>query len=364
MAERTAEVIHIPELDGVRGLAVLFVLLLHFHDPFQQGRPLGLLSDVIARGYTGVDMFFVLSGFLITSILISTRHASNYFQAFYARRSLRIFPLAFLWIALFYWIALPLAHRHGQLPKLPESEQIWYWLFLGNWRQGLGLNDGATLGHFWSLGIEEQFYLLFSLIARYLRAERLYAVCIALILSSVALRALFAWDNPYAWRITFLQLDPIALGALLACSGKALQWASRWRWPLMLIGVLGLAFPLPAGMPILAGSIGAAGLVAAAATRVVPLLRWPVLRSCGKYSYGMYVLHPAWIAAVLAKRYPGSRAVMLGVLVLGPLLSYAMAVVSWNVLEKHFLKMKRYFPYKTEAGAGGRQGEPEIVVSG
>ena len=106
MEERKAELHHIPELDGVRGIAILAVLLLHFHAPFQATRPLGLLSDIIARGYTGVDMFFVLSGFLITSILISTRGASNYFRAFYARRSLRIFPLAFFMIALLYWICL------------------------------------------------------------------------------------------------------------------------------------------------------------------------------------------------------------------------------------------------------------------
>jgi len=350
MKESRAQLHHIPELDGVRGIAVLAVMFLHFHAPYIAARPLGVLSDIIGRGYTGVDIFFVLSGFLITSILISTRGASNYFSAFYARRSLRIFPLAFVTIALFYWLALPFAHRHGLLLKLPESEQVWYWLFLGNWRQGLGFNDGAELGHFWSLAIEEQFYLMFSLLARYLPRRSLAAVSAGLAVLSIGLRFVVAATghtlDGQAWRLTILHLDPIALGALLACSGGFLAWAGRWRWPLMVLGVAGLFLPLPAGLQILAGGIGATGLVATAATRGAALLRNPVLRSCGKYSFAMYVVHPAWVVAPLAKKYPHSTALMLGALVLGPVVSYGMAVVSWNVLEKHFLRLKGRFPYR------------------
>ena len=121
--QRRASLHHIPELDGVRGLAILIVLLLHFHAPFEAWHPLGPVSTLLMHGDSGVDIFFVLSGFLITSILISTRGATNYFRAFYARRALRIFPLAFATIAAFYWIALPMLHRHGELLKLPEAEQ-------------------------------------------------------------------------------------------------------------------------------------------------------------------------------------------------------------------------------------------------
>jgi len=349
MAERQAERHYVPELDGVRGIAILAVLLLHFHDPFQAWRPLGILSDVIARGFTGVDIFFVLSGFLITSILISTRGASNYFRAFYARRALRIFPLAFFLIALFYWIALPFAHRHGLLPKLPESEQIWYWLFLGNWRQGLGLNDGAELGHFWSLAIEEQFYLMFSVFARFLHARWLAVVSLGLAVVSITLRIVASatghGGDPEIWRLTFLHMDPIALGAMLACSARFLAWSSRWRWAMIAAGVLGLALPLPDGLGILAGGVGATGLVAMAATRGAALLRTPLLRSCGKYSYAMYVLQPVWIVAPLAKKHPHSFPLMLASLLLGPLVTYGLALISWNLLEMPFLRLKKRFPY-------------------
>ncbi len=350
MGEQKAELHHIPELDGIRGIAILAVLLLHFHAPFAASRPLGILTDIIARGFTGVDMFFVLSGFLITSILISTRGASNYFRAFYARRSLRIFPLAFCMIALLYWIALPFAHRHGLLPKLPESEQIWYWLFLGNWRQGLGFNDGGELGHFWSLAIEEQFYLMFSVFARFLHARWLAMVSLALALLSITLRVVVTsaghGEHPEIWRLTFLHLDPVALGALLACSARFLAWSSRWRWVLIAAGIVGLTLPLPDGLAILAGGVGATGLIAMAATRGSALLRKPLLRSCGKYSYAMYVLQPAWIAAPLAKKHPHSFPVMLACLILGPLVTYGLALLSWNLLEKHFLRLKKFFAYQ------------------
>jgi peptidoglycan/LPS O-acetylase OafA/YrhL len=291
----------------------------------------------------------VLSGFLITSILLSTRGASNYFSAFYARRALRIFPLAFFAIAMLYWVALPVLHRHGQLPKLPESEQVWYWLFLGNWRQGLGFNDGAELGHFWTLAIEEQFYLVFAVAARYLDGRRLAFLCIALALSSILLRVLVVvtghGHNLEIWRLTILQLDPIALGALLACSGRFLAWSSRWRWPLMIIGITGLFVPLPPGTTILAGGIAATGLVAMAATRSVPFLRNRTLVNCGKYSYAMYVLHPFWLVGHIAKHHPHSMGLILCSLIAGPVISYWIAVLSWNVLEKQFLRFKKNFPY-------------------
>jgi len=368
--QQTGDTQHIPELDGIRGMAVLFVMFFHFHAVYLATRPLGFLSDLIARGGVGVDIFFVLSGFLITSILLSTRSAGNYFQAFYGRRSLRIFPLAFVAIALFYWVAVPFLHRHGMLPKLPESEQIWYWLFLGNWRQGLQLNDGAELGHFWSLCIEEQFYILFALVVRYVPRRRIVWVTVGIIVGSALLRAAVTilyglGPEGVRVRLTPLHLDPIALGALLACSGSFLAWAARWRWPLLALGVLGLTLHLPLGLGILSSGLGAAGLIAMAVTRPVGVFRMKWLRSCGKYSYAMYVLHPFSIVAPLYKKHPGSAGLMWAALLIGPLVSYAIAVVSWNLLEKHFLALKRYFPYKLNPAAPGLDpNEPQIVVAG
>jgi peptidoglycan/LPS O-acetylase OafA/YrhL len=165
-------------------------------------------------------------------------------------------------------------------------------------------------------------------------------------------------------RLTPLHLEPLALGALLASSGAFLAWAARWRWPLLLLGVAGLWAPLPAGLGILTSGLGASGLVAMAVTRPLPALRVHWLRRCGKYSYAMYLLQPAWIVPALYKKHPHSAALMLGALIAGPLVTYAMAVVSWNVLEKRMLALKRYFPYRLDSANDQLdRNEPHVVVA-
>src|ERR1035441_9132865 len=118
----------VEELNGVRGIAVLMVLLLHFG-----GRPPGvprLFTAPFALGWSGVDLFFVLSGFLITGILLDTRRATNYFSSFYARRILRIFPLYFLSVFVYFHVALPTAHRYGAWLSSSNAPAIWYWCYL------------------------------------------------------------------------------------------------------------------------------------------------------------------------------------------------------------------------------------------
>ena len=251
MRSAPIEIHRIAELDGIRGIAVLSVVLLHFHAPFADSRPLGLLSTVLDRGWIGVDIFFVLSGYLITSILMATRDATNYFSAFYARRAVRIFPLYIVALAVFFWVLLPIEHRHGLATGFPQMEQIWYWLFLGNWRQGLGYNDGAGVGHFWSLAIEEQFYLAFSFVVLWVSGRGLVRVCAGMIALSIVLRIGLAATGhlpDMALRLTVLHLDPIAMGALLAASARAREFASRWWLVLIAAGLAGVFLALPAGL--------------------------------------------------------------------------------------------------------------------
>jgi peptidoglycan/LPS O-acetylase OafA/YrhL len=345
-----AKLHHIPELDGIRGIAVLAVVLLHFYAPFSTGNPWGTLSMFFMGGWAGVELFFVLSGYLITSILLATRDAENYFSAFYARRSLRIFPLYFLVVGGYFGIMLPLAHRHGLVTGFHTSEQVWYWTFLGNWRQGLGYNDGAEVAHFWSLAIEEQFYLVFALVVMLCRRKSLVRVCVTMITTSILLRiavGLSGQPSPMMWRITVLHLDPIAMGALLACSPKLRQLAAKWWSVLLVIGVLGIYLPTPMGLGITAAGLGGSGLVALACAKMVPLLRMAWLRSLGKYSYGMYVLH-AFVASEvvhIAKRHHETWFVV-GSLILGPAVSFGLAWVSWHLLEDRFQRMKARFPYR------------------
>jgi peptidoglycan/LPS O-acetylase OafA/YrhL len=350
LSSAKAELHRIPELDGIRGIAVLAVVVLHFNAPFAAGRPLGPLSTVLMGGWVGVDIFFVLSGYLITSILIATRSAENYFRAFYARRALRILPLYCVALAAYFWVVLPLAHRHGLVTGFREQEQVWYWTFLGNWRQGLGYNDGAGVAHFWSLAIEEQFYVLFSVLVMYVAGRRLVKMGVGMVATSMLLRAVLAGMGlltAMSLRLTVLHLDPIAMGALLASSSRARAFASRWWLAMIAIGCVAIFLPLPAGLSITAAGLGAAGAVGRACSQPVPLLRMGVLRSLGKYSYAMYVIHDFLAGAVanLAKRHQGFG-FMLACLIGGPLVSYGLAWLSWQVLEGPIQQLKTRFPYR------------------
>jgi peptidoglycan/LPS O-acetylase OafA/YrhL len=154
---------YIPELDGLRGLAIILVVLFHARpEQASEFAPLPFLYTLLNLGPSGVDLFFVLSGFLITGILLSTKDASprNYFWSFYARRILRIFPLYILAVAGFFYGLLPYLHSRGELLNVSRSEQFWFWTYLMNWRDAAGFRIINALGHFWSLGVEEQFYLI------------------------------------------------------------------------------------------------------------------------------------------------------------------------------------------------------------
>src|SRR5208282_4829571 len=124
---------------------------------------LRMVWGLASFGWSGVDLFFVLSGFLITSILLNTKESPQYFKSFYGRRAVRIFPLYFTCLFLCY--SVPAVH--SALGSPDKANQIWFWTYLANWKIGLWRQDAATCGaliHFWSLCVEEQFYLIWPLV--------------------------------------------------------------------------------------------------------------------------------------------------------------------------------------------------------
>ena len=157
-----------PALDGLRGLAVTMVFLEHYGGGAHGGAALKAFNQIRSHMDAGVDIFFVLSGFLITGILFDTKHDSRFFARFFARRSLRIFPVVYL---LFILLALltPVLHYRW------KAEQAWFLIYLGNF---FGNADPAlyalksstwnasevTFSHLWSLCVEEQFYLVWPLV--------------------------------------------------------------------------------------------------------------------------------------------------------------------------------------------------------
>ena len=350
LKEKNEMLPHIPELDGVRGIAILVVLITHFYDPVQAAAPFGSLTRVISHGGAGVDLFFVLSGFLITGILVSTKDAVNYFRAFYARRAVRIFPLYIVVVFFFFYVAVPISQHYGKDMWVQPREQIWYWLFLANWRHALGYNDGAQLAHFWSLAIEEQFYLGWSLVVWFASRRSMPMISLGVILAVVIGRTVAAAHGVsglFLYFSTVTRLDSLAFGALLSVSLRTREFFGRFAF-LILPGCIVLVLVgMPLQVTMLLYGIGSAALVGLATTRAVPLLRMRWLRTFGKYSYGLYVLHYLFHGLfVLGVGYMKPLPFAVLSITFGIALSFGAAWVSWKVLETPFLKLKKRYKYR------------------
>src|ERR1700733_5103315 len=217
----------IPELDGLRGIAILFVLAFHFLQFFQSHgsyMPGHLVVHLIGMGWTGVDLFFVLSGFLIGGILLDARASPTYFRTFYARRFFRIIPLYYAWIGLY--VVLLLGVLRGWLTSYSAIPERWvsaliHFFFLQNILRVPHTPLGeAWLGHLWSLAIEEQFYLLIPLVVWFLTRPRLVVFLCAAIVGAPILRlevVLHVPSHPAApYLLTPCRADSVALGVLLA----------------------------------------------------------------------------------------------------------------------------------------------------
>jgi peptidoglycan/LPS O-acetylase OafA/YrhL len=174
---------HIPALDGLRGTAIILVILCHCY--IFEGLDAYFASTVpllrIAQfGWCGVELFFVLSGFLITSILFNTKQSPSYFKSFYGRRALRIFPLYFAVLLVFYYGP----HSFFHVYRFEPSHKIWFFTYLANWKLGFWPVHELTL--FWSLCVEEQFYLIWPLVV-WVTAKRAFPwMCLGVIAASLA----------------------------------------------------------------------------------------------------------------------------------------------------------------------------------
>jgi peptidoglycan/LPS O-acetylase OafA/YrhL len=339
---------YIPELQGLRGLAVLAVVLYHCH-PRLQGTWLYYPS---LWGWAGVNLFFVLSGFLITSILLEARDKPHYFRNFYARRALRIWPVYLLVLALCYanapwFIGLPV------VAALKTASWWAYLLFLQNL---FHLALPPAIGQTWSLAIEEQYYFVWAPVIRLLRPPwMLAAVSIAALVGCPLLRMLhFAWLTPTH---TLIHLDGIALGSLLALALYTSHLSRRaWLW----IGILGFALGVLATATIAAGTafldsalalaFGGAVLAAIASTGarnpLNALLRRGPLAFYGRISYGLYMIHimvfiySGWFDL---KMDPYGMAGNLAIVGFRLVVATACATALWYGFESQILKLKRFF---------------------
>jgi peptidoglycan/LPS O-acetylase OafA/YrhL len=355
----------IDALDGVRGIAILLVVVMHalYVAPLIGVDLAGGYARATLLGWCGVDVFFVLSGFLITGILVRAKGGPHYFRNFYMRRMLRIFPLYYVVIALLLWV-LP-------RPPAPPDEQLTYLLYVQNFRFAFGdyVLDPARLIT-WSLAIEEQFYLVWPALVWFVSRKALAVTCAIVIAGAIALRFVLL-DAGVAGThfVTLCRMDALAAGALLAITPAP---GALVGWALALVGVAGLgatAALTGASVPesigqqrwglLAALAFGVGLLVLARRSRLLrPLFELRVLRSLGKYSYCIYLTHllvienvtrHGWLALPGAVRNPLLETVppialqiaFTGVFVLA---SWLVGCISWHAFEKWLLALKRYFP--------------------
>src|SRR5213594_1167134 len=196
----------IPQLDGIRGVAILVVII---HNS-------GRFPRLFANGWMGVDLFFVLSGFLITGILLDTKESEGYFKNFYIRRCLRIWPLYYS-LLLSMFVLVPLLRPSEAHIVFEKSSPWWaYPLFLQNFLIPISTNAAGPLAITWSLAIEEQFYLVWAVVVRYCSSAQVRRFAIAVLCLSPALRFYLSLHQVDLYTNVFCRLDGLMAGAFLA----------------------------------------------------------------------------------------------------------------------------------------------------
>ncbi len=372
--------VRLPALDGLRAFAVLLVFADHFGGGSHGGRVLTILNQIRQRGWVGVDLFFVLSGFLITGILFDTQNDSHFFRRFFARRSVRILPVFYL-VAVVLLLLTPVFHyawRSQQLSFLLYMGDLWANADPSLYEVPSRNHPAATviIGHLWSLCVEEQFYLLWPLIVWRVRNRvRLLQTALAISALALVLRiAIVLWLDPALaerWIVRTLpfRMDSLLLGGVLALllrGPRAESWQRGSRW--ILLGSLALLGSLLSLSPAYdspwlltigftltaAASAGLIGMTLRPLSPAYRLFHLRPLRVLGRYSYGFYIFHmlygSAWIRFLV---YISGRVHSLaagGVIALSTNLAttFLVSMLSYQLFERRFLTLKRHFEYDSE----------------
>lgn len=372
----------IPELDGLRGVAILLVIFYHYTN----GNPLALhdglpfyVQRAAGAGWTGVDLFFVLSGFLIGGILIGARGSATYFRTFYIRRFFRIIPIYYVWIGLYIALAAvagaAVQARSFSGKSLPHGFAVYAHLFFlqnvlpeissapGSW--------GAWFSHLWSLAVEEQFYLITPLLVALLPVRRLPIVLLAIVCCAPILRtALIIHPGRIdITRIMPARADALALGILAAIAWRsttARRWLAKnirglYAATAVLFGGYGLMCwyaPGSGSLPIATLGFTGIGLfytmvlwivLTQSQTWLAGFMRMAWLREIGRVSYCMYVIHlvvALFLYATLLRERP--EIVMLrgaGIAVLAAGATYLVARLSWLFFEGPLVRVGHSFKY-------------------
>jgi peptidoglycan/LPS O-acetylase OafA/YrhL len=395
----------IPELDGLRGIAILLVLLFHYfyHYPDASYQPAGLIRNTflqfersISLGWTGVDLFFVLSGFLIGGILLDARSSPLYFKAFYVRRLYRIVPLYYVWI-LTYVVVLLLADslfkaNTSSFGGPPASSRLYLLpAFLQNFGVvGYSRFARAWFQPTWSLAVEEQFYLLAPLVIRVFSRRQLFWLIGLVIFLAPSLRLWIRYHVPAtgfepAYELMPCRADALAMGilaALLWRSGAFRSWLSDHAFlfyglaGISLAGVVVLGSYSPVywslsmesiGYTWIAGFYTAILLLALGAPSglVARVARMGWLRELGRVSYCLYIIHTGVAYLCQGSLQAGARHIESWQTVLvnvpAALIVFFIARFSWTYFEHPLLSRGHSHHYFPDRGANGSAPTPEAA---
>src|ERR1700674_4160391 len=331
----------IPQLDAIRGVAILVVII---HNS-------GTLPRLFANGWMGVDLFFVLSGFLITGMLIDSKQSEGYFKNFYVRRCLRIWPLYYS-LLFFMFVLVPFL-RPSEAHSIFERSSPWwaYPLFLQNFLIRIPAMATGPLAVTWSLAIEEQFYLVWPWVVRYCSFAQVRRIAIVVICLSPALRFYLSLHHVDTYPTLFCRLDGLMAGALLALTVRSDSFV-----PSKFIRIAWIALCIAAPLAFVTEALHARwitfSLTAVVSASFVYLAlfsaqKWlrvaltnRFLIYTGTISYGLYLLHKIPFDAAQALHLDRHPLLALPIAIVA---SYAVATLSWNLLEKPFLRLKRSF---------------------
>jgi peptidoglycan/LPS O-acetylase OafA/YrhL len=350
-----------PALDGLRGLAILLVVVYHNFG----------FTNYFFFGWLGVDLFFVLSGFLITDILLKSFGSPYYLRNFYTRRILRIFPVYYISLIIFL-LVLPHIHNLPVDLSYYTNNQLWLWTYLQNWLFIFKPNEGSDiLHHFWSLAVEEQFYLIWPLAILLLKKPKYLLILLALLLAGVMATRFIIWTYElkqlsYFNLYTFTRIDGICIGSMIALMRQInLSFLKNYTYIIVLfLAAINFifyffnsnhqfSFPYLAvvGYTTFAGMFGL--LVNEAVMGEIKIINivlgFSLLKFFGRISYGLYVYHwpiyllfapslKVWIQDNFSFVHPGITASVICLLI-----AIGISVLSYKYFESIFIRMKRGF---------------------
>lgn len=378
-----------PTLDGVRGVAIILVLIAHFDLSIFNSTANNIFESFTAKfgsiGTSGVDLFFILSGYLITNILLNTKEqkVDKYYMNFYARRFLRIFPL-YYGVLMVILIILPNIIKYDEEAQSVFDNQKYLWSYLSNLSSTGLINphwDNSKLfhvGHFWSLAVEEQFYFIWPTVIYFSLEKDLKRICITLLILSVLsglfcdfIYSFYGVEDSFIKWSTVSRGGALAIGALLCLQQRnnleTVPSSMRNFWyfiPVLIFYLIIIIIPrrilyadnhiqyyfawllyyyllkhiLLTGNEVLKES-------------PIKILNNKILIYIGTISYGLYVFH-GLLRPIMNKLIQiGSSNFHSGLIVLDVILffllyscvSIAIAAISYRFYEKPFLRLKRYF---------------------